>query len=119
MAFTRAIKDIIRYAPAELDSFDIILYEWIDNLHFTLDPKAHLDQAEDYVRKAQELFSKAGWNGDGEIRLMWIPPFMFTGARTEDFTNGVIVWHVKQQNDGISWILSPVKLPCQTEFDGA
>lgn len=119
MAFTRLIKDIIHYSPTDLDSFELILYEWIDNLHFTLDPMEHLDNADEYIYKVKELFSTAGWNGEGDIRLMWIPPFMFTGARTEGFTNGVMVWHVKQHDDGISWILSPVKLPCQTEFDGA
>jgi hypothetical protein len=117
MAFTRSIKDIIHYAPAALDSFELILYEWIDNLHFTLDPTEYLDNADEYIQKVQELFLKAGWTGNGVINLMWIPPFMFTGARTEDFTSGVIIWHVKQQEDGLSWILSPVKLPCQTEFE--
>lgn len=116
MASTRTINEIIKYPPSELDSFELIAYEWIDNLNFTLNPKDYLDKAEDYIQKAKERFLNAGWYGDGEIGLMWIPPFMFQGTKTAEFTNGVIIWHVKQQEDGISWILSPIKLPCQTEF---
>lgn len=117
MAFTKTIKEIIQYPPSALDSFELIAYEWIDNLNFTLNPKDHLDNADDYIQKAKDRFINAGWHGDGSIEFMWIPPFMFQGVRTEEFTAGVIVWHVKQQEDGISWILSPVRLPCQTEFD--
>ena len=117
MAYTKGIKEIIKYSPAQLDTFVLLSYEWIDNLNFTLNPKEHLEDGEDYIQKAKERFLKAGWSGDGEIGLMWIPPFMFKGIRTEEFTNGVIIWHVKQKQDGISWILSPIKLPCQTEFD--
>lgn len=117
MAYTRSVKEIIKYSPAELDAFELFSYEWIDNLNFTLNPTEYLDNGEDYIQKAKERFLKAGWSGDGAIELMWIPPFMFKGIRTEEFTNGVIIWHVKQIEDGISWILSPIKLPCQSEFD--
>lgn len=117
MAYTRNIKEIIHYPPSKLDTFELISYEWIDNLNFTLNPNEYLENAEDYIKIAKERFLKAGWYGDGEIELMWIPPFMFKGIRTEEFTNGIIIWHVKQEEDGISWILSPIKLPCQTEFD--
>jgi len=116
MAFSRSINDIINYSPSRLNQFELIMYEWIDNLNFTLDPMFHLKNAENYIKIAKTRFLKAGWEGDGKIELMWIPPFMFKGTRTEEFTNGIIVWHVKQQEDGFSWILSPIKLPCQTEF---
>lgn len=111
------IIGLIKYPPSELDSFELIMYEWIDNLNFTLNPKDSLDNAKQYVQKAKDRFLNAGWSGDGEIELMWIPPFMFKGIRTQEFTDGVIIWHVKQKEDGISWILSPIKLPCQTEFE--
>ena len=111
MAFSKDIKNIITYDPEELRSFRLIAYEWIDNLDFTLDPRKYLDNADQYIVIAKELFTEAGWNEDGEIRLMWIPPFMLNGLRTEEFTVGVIIWHVKQDSDGISWILSPIELP--------
>jgi hypothetical protein len=115
MAFTRSVQEIINYLPSELDFFELIPYEWIDNLNFALNPKDYLENSQEFINKASERFLNAGWSGDGEIELMWIPPFMFMGIRTKEFTNGIIVWHVKQQEDGISWILSPVKLPCQME----
>jgi len=31
---------------------------------------------------------------------------------------GVLLWHVKQMDDGLSWILSPIELPFE-EFKGA
>jgi len=88
---------IIDYSPEILKTFQVIMYEWIDNLCFTIDPGECLTNAQDYLAIATEMFEEAGWNGDGVIELMWIPPFMFNGPRTKDFTVGVTVWHVKQR----------------------
>jgi hypothetical protein len=109
-------KNIIKYPPEMLKSFEVCDYEWIDNLNFTIDPKECLDNFEEYVKIAKERFLEAGWDGDGEIELMWIPPFMFKGVRTEKFTVGVTIWHVKQKEDGFSWLLSPMKLPDENEL---
>ncbi len=41
---------------------------------------------------------------------MWIPPFAVDeDEEFDDWTNGITVWHVKQLEDGISWILYPPK----------
>lgn len=98
------------YPPEKLRSFFRNSYEWIDNLDFSLDPLVYIANAEAYLQVARELFVEMGWAGDGEIRLMWIPPFMLDGIHTQRFTRGVIIWQVKQQEDGISWILSPLDL---------
>ena len=98
---------IINYPPETLRTFEVMAYEWIDNLCFTIDPKECLSNSDQYVKTAKELFLQEGWDGDGDIELIWIPPFMFEGARTDEFTAGVTVWHVKQLEDGISWILHP------------
>ncbi|MEC5146973.1 DUF2528 domain-containing protein [Chitinophaga sp. 212800010-3] len=87
-------------------------YEWIDNLNFTINPEDCLKNADEYISIAKEMFLNAGWEGDGEIELMWIPPFMLPDMQTAEFTVGVTIWHVKQIEDGISWLLSPIKLPC-------
>jgi len=102
---------IITYPPEALRSFFVEAYEWIDNLNFTIRPEECLENAEEYIHIAKDIFSDAGWYGDGEIELMWIPPFMLHGILTKDITVGLTVWHVKQQEDGISWLLSPIKLP--------
>lgn len=109
-------RNIITYPPETLKTFRTLAYEWIDNLNFTIDPAECLENAEEYINVAKGLFSDAGWNGDGDIELMWIPPFMFQGERTAEFTAGVTIWHVKQLEDGISWLLSPVSLPFELEY---
>lgn len=105
--FDRNKKAIIDYAPEALKTFEVIAYEWIDNLNFTLQPAECLDNAQEYVTIANDIFLEHGWDGDGAIELMWIPPFMFDPIRQPNFTMGVTVWHVKQLEDGLSWILHP------------
>jgi len=99
-------KQIISYPPETLRTFAVYSYEWIDNLNFTLDPKDCLENPDDYIDIAKDMFLEAGWDGDGIIELMWIPPFVLEQQMTTN-TLGVVVWHVKQLEDGISWILYP------------
>jgi uncharacterized phage-like protein YoqJ len=91
------------------------MYEWVDNLHFIQDPADYVYDVEPYLEIAKAKFLEAGWYGSGEIGLIWLPPFMFKGNRTANFTTGVVVWHVKQKEDGISWLLTPAELPCENE----
>lgn len=107
MAYSIKKEQIIDYPPEKLNSFFKNSYEWIDNLNFTISPSDCLENAEEYVVIAKEIFTEMGWHGDGAIQLIWIPPFMFDGIRTQRFSNGIVIWHVKQKEDGISWILSP------------
>ncbi|OIN57389.1 hypothetical protein [Arsenicibacter rosenii] len=116
MNWQRDKKRIITYSPDKLQAFEVIMYEWIDNLNFTIDPKECIDNAGEYIAVVKGTFLEAGWDGDGEVELMWIPPFMFKGMRTPEFTMGVTIWHVKQRDDGLSWLLTPIELPCQSEF---
>lgn len=92
------------------------MYEWIDNLNFTLKPEDCLPDAARYTDVVKELCLNAGWTGNGEVELIWIPPFMFGFQNPAYSTLGIIVWHVKQQEDGLSWILSPVELPYENEL---
>lgn len=62
---------------------------------------------DEFVELVKKRFLKEGWEGDGEIGIMWIPPFIDVGF--ED-TYGTYIWHVKQQNNGVSWLLSPIQL---------
>lgn len=110
MAYSAAKDELIKYTPGELKSFYLYSYEWIDNLHFTLSPDLFLANANEYIQIAKELFLEAGWYGDGSIELIWIPPFMFADSITNENTLGILIWHVKQTEDGISWILSPREL---------
>jgi hypothetical protein len=100
-------KTIINYAPEALRTFQLFSYVWIDNLNFTLDPHECLDSADEYLSIVKEIFLEDGWDGDGDVELMWIPPFVFNENKLEEPTLGITVWHVKQLEDGVSWILAP------------
>ena len=54
-----------------------------------------------------------GWEGTGEFQILWLPPF--AGAGPQD-TFGCYSLHVKQDDDGISWIASPFALPFHRLF---
>lgn len=104
------IKEEIRN-PQRVRDFIVYKYEHIDLLEFM--PLAasilqELSNAEDILREVRVRFARAGWEGDGEIQIMWLPPFV--GAGVED-TWGVVVWFVKQQNNGTAFMASPVPLP--------
>jgi hypothetical protein len=107
MAYTIKKSEIITYPPEELHNFKVNGCEYIDNLHFVLSPKECLENADDYIRIVERKFKKAGWDGDGEIQLMWIPSFLVKSDYMPEHWNGIIVWHVKQKEDGISWLLYP------------
>lgn len=64
--------------------------------------------------------AKAGWDGDGEIAEIWIPPFVLSSILdeeikegynlVEDWKTGFVLWYVKQKSDGLSFICSLKKL---------
>ena len=107
MAFSIPKTEIIKYSPDELRSFTVSAYEYIDNLNFLLDPKDCVLNFESYLTIATDKFLKAGWNGDGEINLLWIPPFLQKDELQYKNTYGITVWHVKQLEDGTSLLLHP------------
>ncbi|MGE7775121.1 hypothetical protein ACQKLP_10380 [Chitinophaga sp. NPDC101104] len=106
MAFYRDKQRVIDYPPEKLRDFHSFRYEWIDNLNFTLTPEECLDDPAPYISIAREMFLEVGWEGDGKIELMWVPPFALKAGNPM----GVTIWHVKQQEDGTSWLLSPIPL---------
>lgn len=114
MAFTIKKEEIINYPPEKLNDFEVMMYEWVDNLHFTLNPKDCIENANAYISIVKQRFLEAGWEGDGEIELMWIPPFILDWMpkimlehQKKWRTEGIVIWHVKQIEDGLSWLLYP------------
>lgn len=53
--------------------------------------------------KLTALFLRAGWEGDGEIECIFIAPCFLSSGDT--FCE--IVYHVKQSNNGTSWLAIP------------
>lgn len=113
MSYSIPKRDVVSYEPEALGSFHTYIFEWVDNLHFLGSPAEFIgSDVEAYLSIARDRFSEMGWEGDGEIRLLWLPPFVFpfdSGVKPE----GLLLWHVKQQEDGVSFILSPMELPFQ------
>lgn len=98
------------YSPEKtlIKGYHVYLYTFLDDLSFIKKPsdvfrdkpKEDLDSI---LHKIKEVFLRAGWEGDGEIGVIWLPPFVDTGY--ED-TWGNYILHVKQRNNGISFIAS-------------
>jgi hypothetical protein len=97
MAYTIPLELSIAYEPEELETFEVYGFEYIDNLHFLRDPKDVLgDRAHEYVSIAKRRFLEAGWAGDGEVQLLWLPSFVFPAALDIHWA-GEVLWHVKQK----------------------
>ncbi len=92
----------------------VIGYQHIDSTFLTIpasqaDDEKVRDMLPCSLTEAQNAFAKAGWEGDGRITFIWLPPFLFRGAECW----GVCVWHVKQGNNGTSWLCAskPLSFP--------
>ncbi|MDA8448431.1 hypothetical protein M5C97_19625 [Acidovorax sp. NCPPB 3859] len=126
-------KITLPYLPEEIKQFFTYDYEWIDELSYTKRLDKVLPDYEKYEREIIEKFLNIGWSGEGEINTIWIPPFLiakiakygeeaflqrFNNENTfnrlakssNSWTRGLILWHVKQKEDGISFICSPIEL---------
>lgn len=88
-----------------LDGYRLYSFEHVDELTFMQDA---IYLPDDVIERAKSEFLDAGWEGDGTLQVAWIPPFA-----SEDIavTQGAYVIHVKQSNNGTSWLLSPITLP--------
>jgi hypothetical protein len=88
-------------------------FDWIDNLHFLQPPQVIVRDSKRCERLCEAVcrrLKEEGWEGTGRLGLLWLPPFVFPRSAACGY-EGVVVWHVKQHEDGISWMLSPVDLP--------
>jgi len=95
-----------------MNEFYIYLFEHIDvasfimpaDKFFELHPEYQYDK---YLEVVKEKFMEAGWEGDGKIGIIWIPPFL----NGNDDSIGNFIFHVKQASNGISFLASAYKLP--------
>ena len=112
MSYTIAPSEVVDYPAENLREFYSYSFEYIDNRLFCISAEQLLGTlvARTYVEISKDLFREAGWDGDGEIELLWLPSFVFPWSSDVPPT-GVVIWHVKQIEDGISFLLSPIKLP--------
>lgn len=97
--------------PSIIEEYDVYEYQHVDCLDFMPSAEAVLQgvpNRNDVLEAVRRRFSASGWEGDGELQIMWLPPFI--GAGVED-TWGLAVWFVKQSNNGTAFLASPVSLP--------
>lgn len=55
-----------------------------------------------FIETLSSTLKQCGWEGDGKLGGMMVPPFL----TTRSITNWFPVFHVKQSNNGLSWIAS-------------
>lgn len=60
----------------------------------------------DFIEKLASALKEFGWEGDGALEAMMVPPFFTAGGDNYWFP----VFHVKQENNGTSWIASEYQL---------
>ncbi|SPF52912.1 hypothetical protein SBA4_530028 [Candidatus Sulfopaludibacter sp. SbA4] len=96
-------------SPENTPRLFVYHYEHLDNLDFVKRPEDvyNPDELEQRSATVRAALVSAGWEGDGGLGLIWLPPFVDVGV--ED-TWGVYLWHVKQRNNGVSWIASECPL---------
>lgn len=92
-------------------------YQFIDSPPAIMNPhelnkqnhtKLANNELTEIINIVAQQFKKNGWEGDGDIGLIWLPPFVETGELEDTF--GSYLWYVKQNNNGISFIGSRFRL---------
>lgn len=102
--------------PADVALYHIYQYCYIDDFSCIKDPVPFFKDGvwaewwPAFKDALEERFMAHGWEGDGTIGMIWIPPFIDAGV--EDGI-GFTVWHVKQDNNGVSFLASKYPLPFQ------
>ena len=94
---------------AALADYYFYSYEHLDDLSAPRDVfhDLGLKDCEAWQGAVADALKAAGWEGDGELSIMWFPPFVGVGVQD---TWGTYVWVVKQRNNGTAWLASPVEL---------
>lgn len=82
---------------------------WIPLASFSFDstsgPQKEVPSAA-LIEKVTTTFKECGWEGDGELGAMMVPPFFSSDGQTHWFP----IFHVKQSHRGTSWIASEHEL---------
>lgn len=97
--------------PTVVRNYIVYSYGHLDTLAYMKDAREILQRTpagKQILSHVRMRLLEAGWEGDGIIQLMWLPPFLDAGVQ-DSF--GLCVWHVKQRNNGTSWLASPIPLP--------
>ena len=70
--------------PSCIDSYEVYQYEHIDFLELMPTANAVLQRIpnrNEVIESLRRRFKISGWEGDGEIQVLWLPPFLGAGLR--------------------------------------
>ena len=101
--------------PVDCPKMMMTLEEFLDRLddpYFC--PMATAEQVNQELSIVDELFAEAGWEGDGIMRMAWIPPFI-NGGSGDGF--GDFAYFVKQSNNGTCFVCTHDPLPINKDCD--
>ncbi len=100
------------------DEFYVVNFHFIDDFRciqplsesiedhsseLTMGPEEYEQEEHKLRAELKDLFLDAGWEGDGEINCIFIPS-CFVG-RQDGWCE--TIYHVKQDNNGTSWLAIP------------
>ena len=99
-------------SPEHASKLNVYQYHFLDDLSFLRSPhevftESAKGEIDAYLAALRHRLTSAGWEGDGKFGIIWFPPFVDIGI--ED-TWGIYVWHVKQSNNGTSWLATDENL---------
>lgn len=77
-------------------------------------PSVTIDEVVKEADQAKKLFTEAGWEGDGDLRIMWIPPF-FKDSGVDSL--GDFAYFIKQGHNGTCYVCSHRPIPIDKECD--
>jgi hypothetical protein len=77
----------------------------LDDFLSPLSPAEKHQHEEQLRQQLSELFRNAGWEGDGTIGCLFVPPCF--SSQSEGDTWCTTIYHVKQSNNGTSWLAIP------------
>ena len=104
------LQDLLS-SPQDVEHYWIYHYDHIDMLDFLLPADSLLSSfpgGSTLLQHLKLLLLKNGWNEGGDIRLLWLPPFLRIGA--ED-SWGALTFLAEQKEKGSVIIASPEPIP--------
>lgn len=82
--------------PEDVRRLSVYQYHFLDDLSFVRKPGEVFEESKQtdldaYIDKVRQHFKDAGWEGDGQIGIIWLPPFVHLSMPVVSRTHGVLI----------------------------